>query len=248
MARQPSASAVPNQPMDLGLPVNHRQFDPVPTAVEGARQYTNGRHSIEGLENVTADRFKGYATAQAYRAAAVRPESPTIRRSYRAMANDTNKQYEHMTRPVEEGGMGLRHEVVNHDPYGGLGVTTDDSARQMAADVAGGTIKTMATAATGPHAFFSNEENDRFRAVHDVFGHAATGRGFDANGEEAAYLSHRQMFSSRARPAMTSETHGQNSYLNWRAGAGGLTGPEAEFPDQGNKLIQLPAAAARRRR
>jgi hypothetical protein len=236
------------QGLDLGLPVNHRQFDPVPQAVEGARQYTNGRHTIEGLENVTADRFRGYRTATQYRAAAARPESPTIRRSYRAMANDTDKQYDFMTKPKEAGGMGLHHEVLEHDPYGGIGVTDAESARQMAEDVRRGTIKTMATSATGPHAFFSNEQNDRFRAVHDVFGHAATGRGFDAHGEEAAYLSHRQMYSSRARPAMTSETHGQNSFLNWRAGAGGLTGPEAEFPNQDSKLIQLPASAARRRR
>ena len=91
------------------------------------------------------------------------------------------------------------------------------------------TLKVLGTRVTGGHPFFSDDENDMFRAVHDFFGHAATGRSFDRHGEQAAYLAHSQMFSPAARPALTTETKGQNSSLI-------LNG---HFPDQ--KLAVLPA-------
>jgi hypothetical protein len=72
-----------------------------------------------------------------------------------------------------------------------------------------------------------------FRAVHDVFGHAATGRAFDPHGEEAAFRSHYAMFSPQARPAMATETRGQNSVNNF----GGL--PKGEFAEQ--KVVTLPS-------
>jgi len=57
--------------------------------------------------------------------------------------------------------------------------------------------------------------NDIFRAVHDYFGHAKEGVGFRADGEENAWRSHAAMYSPLARMAMTSETRGQNSWLNF---------------------------------
>lgn len=57
--------------------------------------------------------------------------------------------------------------------------------------------------------------NDIFRAIHDYYGHAKEGVGFRADGEENAWRSHAAMFSPLARLAMTSETRGQNSWLNY---------------------------------
>jgi len=57
--------------------------------------------------------------------------------------------------------------------------------------------------------------NDMFRAVHDYFGHGKDGVGFRADGEENAWRSHAAMFSPLARLAMTTETRGQNSWLNY---------------------------------
>ena len=57
--------------------------------------------------------------------------------------------------------------------------------------------------------------NDIFRAVHDYFGHAKEGVGFRADGEENAWRAHSAMYSPLARLAMTSETRGQNSWLNY---------------------------------
>lgn len=57
--------------------------------------------------------------------------------------------------------------------------------------------------------------NDLFRAVHDVFGHGKEGVGFRAEGEDMAWHSHAAMYSPEARPAMTMETRGQNSWVNY---------------------------------
>jgi hypothetical protein len=143
------------------------------------------------------------------------------------------RQHAFMTTPREQGGMGLQHEVTEHEPY----PADVHGAAAMAADVGRGIIRTHSSAADDPHAFLTPEQNDKFRAVHDVFGHAAVGRGFSRNGEEAAFLSHRQMFSKRAIPALASETRGQNSYLNY--------GGNNEFPDQSKKLVALPSFAGR---
>jgi hypothetical protein len=57
--------------------------------------------------------------------------------------------------------------------------------------------------------------NDIFRAVHDFFGHAELGNGFGAIGEENAWRCHSTMFSPAALRALTTETKGQNSWVNF---------------------------------
>lgn len=226
----------------LELPLGHissRQFEPVAAATQGAARYTEqaglGTHNIAGLEHTQASPQRGFAVQRAYKEAQAAPtEAPGIRDSYGAMQQHVDQQYKFMSAPREQGGMGLQHEVTEHDPY----PTSED----MAKDVQQGKIKTMSTATTGGHEFFSNEDNDKFRAVHDVFGHAAIGRGFSRHGEEAAFLSHRQMFPKEAHPALASETRGQNSFLNYGATS---EHPEPSFPEQGpgSKLVGLPKVA-----
>ena len=57
--------------------------------------------------------------------------------------------------------------------------------------------------------------NDLFRAVHDAFGHGLEGAGFRAQGEENAWQAHVRLFTASAIGAITSETRGQNSWLNY---------------------------------
>jgi hypothetical protein len=57
--------------------------------------------------------------------------------------------------------------------------------------------------------------NDLFRAVHDAFGHGLEGAGFRAQGEENAWQAHARLFTGSALAAITSETRGQNSWLNY---------------------------------
>lgn len=212
-----------------------QEFTPVGQVQRAAVDYTKrlgaGRYlshqQYKRLSTMQVDPERGHATYLAYRDAEQGSEEPHIRTAYATMREEVNDQYEHMTRPAAQGGMGIRHVVTEHDPY--------PSSADMAADVGRGRIQTFSTATTGGHNYFTDEENDRFRAVHDVFGHAAIGRGFTRHGEEAAFRHHAQMFSDAALPAVASETRGQNSYLNF--------GPKAEFPDQTSKLIGLPGWA-----
>lgn len=57
--------------------------------------------------------------------------------------------------------------------------------------------------------------NDLFRAVHDTFGHGLEGASFRSRGEENAWQAHSRLFTGSARGAITSETRGQNSWLNF---------------------------------
>ena len=57
--------------------------------------------------------------------------------------------------------------------------------------------------------------NDIFRGVHDFFGHSERGNSFGAIGEENAWDIHARMYSDKARRAMTTETRGQNSWVNF---------------------------------
>ena len=57
----------------------------------------------------------------------------------------------------------------------------------------------------------------RFRAVHDLIGHAATGYGFDPDGEYSAWLVQRRLYSGLARWAAATELHGEISAL-WTTG------------------------------
>lgn len=57
--------------------------------------------------------------------------------------------------------------------------------------------------------------NDIFRGVHDAFGHGERGNSFGPKGEENAWDVHARMYSPLARRAMTTETRGQNSWVNF---------------------------------
>ena len=73
-----------------------------------------------------------------------------------------------------------------------------------------------------PHDFLGQTDpdtglsyNEMFRAVHDYFGHAVHRNQFGPAGEEVAWAAHSQMFTPLARIAMSSETRGQNSLVNY---------------------------------
>ena len=123
--------------------------------------------------------------------------------AYEALRSEVNEQFDYLVND-----MGIKVDVVEQDPY--------KNGSEMMADLEqNGHIAVLSTAVTGGHPFFTNEENDMFRAVHDVFGHAGAGTNFDRNGEEASFVSHFQMFSPLAARALATETRGQNSWLTY---------------------------------
>jgi hypothetical protein len=116
---------------------------------------------------------------------------------------------------------GFTFEVCADDPYAG--------PAELFADVARFRIRVLSTETTGGHPYWSNATNDVFRAVHDVMGHAATGRGFDRHGEARAFDHHARTFSPLARQALATELRAQAAYVAARG----------TFPAQ--KIALLPA-------
>lgn len=180
---------------------------------------------LEQIRNAVADPGVGRRIAGQYLAAPAFDEAAVPH--YQAFVRETGRQFDHMTRPRSRGGLGIDVNVTTDDPY--------KRARDMISDVRDNhRINVFDSASTGGHPFLTNDQNNMFRAVHDVFGHAAIGRGFDASGEEAAFQHHSSMYTPLAREAMTTETRGQNSTVNF--------GPEpGVFPQQ--KVAILPGAS-----
>lgn len=178
-------------------------FQPVRFAIEGARSYAHKLHLPDPHEH---DYDQIHTNADTVRTIGrlydkLPEHDPHAIPHFEAMRDEVGHQFHHLTHT-----MGVHVETTDHDPYANVHEMTKDVAENRR-------LKVLGTHATGAHPFFSNHENDQFRAVHDFFGHAATGRDFSRHGEEAAFRAHSRMFSEHARPAMTSETRGQNTSL-----------------------------------
>lgn len=164
---------------------------------------------------IVADEWTGTKIGVAYISA---PEKITqeARVAYTMFVQEVRAQFAELQRRV------IVH-FQDDDPY--------ENAEQMFEDVNDGVLRVFKTQPDQSHPLISPWDNNRFRAVHDYFGHYQSGRGFDRHGEEAAWVAHSQMFKGLARRALTTETRGQNSAFIW------VNGGE-EFPPQ--KGILLP--------
>lgn len=183
-------------------------------------------YGVKSWGDVRVNLDRHYEIADAYTAL---PEwDDDARPAYDALISELDDQYRLLTGPESEGGLGYTVEVVDDDPYPDVEALMDDMRRNKR-------IKVLSTKSTPPgHAYLTDDENDMFRAVHDAFGHAGTGRGFDRHGEEAAYQAHGNMFSPLARRALATETRGQNAVLIKTTDQTGV----GDFPPQ--KFALLP--------
>lgn len=181
------------------------------------------------------DPVVGAAIADAYVAAPVRDERAYS--AYAAFCRQTLRQYHLLVGRPEFGGLGVAVRIVDEDPYADVESMVHDVRRRR--------LKVWASAASGnPHPYLSDGENDMFRAVHDVFGHAASGRGFDRHGEEAAWLKHSAMYSPLAVRALTTETRGQNCAQIFRYGGDRFAEQKAALLPRRFSDPRLVAAAA----
>lgn len=154
------------------------------------------------------------------------PQDPKVKASYDAMIKETVAQYQAVKKT------GLKIEAIEPgmpDPYAKsprlaiLDVTENNHLWFYPTDVGFGGPNATLDVSDNPLLAPTGEKigdrellaNDVFRIVHDYFGHIKDGVGFRADGEENAWRSHATMYSPLARGAMTSETRGQNSWLNF---------------------------------
>ena len=129
-----------------------------------------------------------------------------LEKAYRQLAKETDDQFHRL--PVS-----MSYHRAGEGNYAG--------ANDMAKDVHGNRHLYVFQGGE-PHDFLKNvdpltglNENEKFRAVHDFFGHAIHRNQFGPKGEEYAWNAHRQMYSPLAQLAMTIETRGQNSLVNY---------------------------------
>jgi hypothetical protein len=162
------------------------------------------------LANVKTAKIAG-EIADEYDRMISNPNDPQVIAAYKKLSEEVEDQYRFLT---EE--KGIKIEFVDEDPYFKIidGRKVPDAQAMMRDVMENGTLKVYKTADDQAHPILTKDINDKFRAVHDFFGHAASGRSFQGDGEEAAWISHSMMFSPLARRAMTTETRGQNSWVN----------------------------------
>jgi hypothetical protein len=180
---------------------------------------------------VALDKERGKRIADAFEVMAHAPDDPEVRAAFEALAKETVAQWQ----AIKETGLVVEFNQ-DGDPYGnprnairdvrennhlfifpteeGYGTEGDESAN--------GEDNPMLRPVEGE--FFGGRPvlvNDIFRAVHDYFGHVKEGVGFRARGEENAWAQHMPMYSPLAQRALSTETRGQNSWVNF--------GPHGEF-------------------
>mgnify|MGYP003110706946 CR=1 FL=1 len=129
--------------------------------------------------------------------------------AWRQAEVEIHSQFHYLTE--DPNGPQLKVEFVDYDPYSTNG---QPDYKAMVKDVQeNNTLKIMDTKVTGSHPLWTNETNNKFRAVHDYFGHAGLGNDFGRHGEDYAFAKHFHMFSRKAQKAIFVETKGQNSSL-----------------------------------
>lgn len=177
-------------------------------------------------EYVKVDKVRAKKIADAYDEMKDDPNDPQVKAAYGALIKEVNAQYEALLKA------GLKVEFIDYakqgDPYAvSPRLAIEDikknnhfwvfpSSAGFGSDATFDASKNPLLAMTG-HKISGQEicANDQFRVVHDYFGHAKEGSGMRADGEENAWRCHSAMFSPLARRAMTSETRGQNSWVNF---------------------------------
>lgn len=162
--------------------------------------------------------------AEAYSTLQHSPDDPAVQKAYKSLIDETVQQYKDMQKE------GLKVSKIKEgmqNPYTTSKALIEDVAKnkhlwyyptEKGYGASGmGDLKHPMLQATD---ILDNEgkpmlANDVFRAVHDYQGHYKGNNKFGATGEERAYQQHKKMFSPEAVKALTTETRGQNSWVNY---------------------------------
>lgn len=211
-------------------------FDKAPEAGKGASnairdaadQYAASKGLpplVHGIAPAKVNEARAKQIAQAFDEMKHSPNDPQVKKAYDALVNETLDQYQvlknnglkvskitpDMKNPYESGSKAMLDDVHNNNHmwyypseqgFGSTpGASSDHPLMQMTSEL-------------DPHGQ-PMPANDVFRIVHDYFGHAKEGNGFGPVGEERAWRAHMQMFTPDAQKALTTETRGQNSWVNY---------------------------------
>ncbi len=200
--------------------------EPLPQVTVIANRYAKSIGiKLEDVNVVSSlDEYKSKAISNEFEKMKDDPTDPKVSAAYEKMAEETIAQYKEIIND------GYFVEINNQEPY--------SSSEDMISDLnKNKRFKVFSTESGFGDTPITEEQrkvnpllkdsgfkdingipllvNDVFRFVHDFFGHAKIGNSFGPIGEENAWKIHSVMYSPLARKAMTSETRGQNSFVNF---------------------------------
>ena len=223
-------TANPNQAqrsrLQIEAPAGSKLFNtPLEDATTLARQYmdSKGLEYKEGSSFNKVDEERAKRISDAYTAMKDEPTNPAVAAAYNAMAEETLEQYE----LISKAGYTVEMSDKEYDNSAQMIADLRDNKRMRIFSTEAGFGDDPITAKqrsenpllqTTKYKDVNGEPllvNDVFRFVHDFFGHAKRGNSFGPKGEENAWDVHSRMYTPLARRAMTSETRGQNSYVNF---------------------------------
>lgn len=200
------------------------QFGTDQRIVDTANQYMadKGLLYVPQTQYAAVDPVRAKKIAEAFDKMKDQPNNPKVKKAYDALIEETLGQYE----AARKAGAKFEFMPEGQDLYGNPrnainDIVTNQHMYVFPTESGFGSLTKSQQA--NPLLQKTGEKwngkdvtaNDIFRAVHDYFGHAKRGVGFRATGEENAWQSHAKMYSPEARPAATSETRGQNSWVNF---------------------------------
>ncbi len=216
-----------------GSPSVQGASGPDPGIVDAAEQYArdNGINLKRQAKYVRVDEERAKRIAQAFEEMQHSPNDPAVKEAYDDMIRQTKSQYDALVKA----GYTFTFYDGDTDPYDGNPSSAVRDLRQNKKMAVYGTYAGYGTEGITATELANNPmladtglrwkdqkgvshpvaANDLFRAVHDAFGHSMEGAGFRARGEENAWQAHVRLYYGPAIGAMTSETRGQNSWLNF---------------------------------
>ena len=220
--------------------------EPVEDVIKTAENYKKSKGiTVDAGERITdIDVENSKKIADAYDEMQSNPNDPEVKAAYNAMANETVDQFKYLidngyivelydgkTEPYKNSEEMLKdlrdnkHLYVfsTEEGFGDTPITEKDRQENPLLKDSGFTDK------NGKKLLI----NDAFRFVHDIFGHGERGNSFGAKGEENAWDVHSRMYSPEARRAMTTETRGQNSWVNFNKGMRNEDGSIKKKGDEG---------------
>jgi hypothetical protein len=230
-----------------GTPVIQGATGPDPRLVRVAEKYAkdnNIPYTRQG-EYVEIDPEFARSLAAAYEAMPHEPKNKKVKEAFADLAKQVRQQYDALT----DAGYRFTFFDSKSDPYGGNPWNAMRDLRANKRMAVYGTYDGYGTEGITGAAIENNPMlqdtglrwadqsgvrhpvtvNDLFRAVHDAFGHGLEGAGFRSRGEENAFQAHARLFTGPALGALTSETRGQNSWMNF--GPYGKTNKTAKLED-----------------
>lgn len=182
-----------------------------PSAIRSSHEYhrQNGLQPPKPHKYVNPDPAMLKNMANYFDKVPSQPEHPEVQQSYKAFVSEIEKQFNHLSKEIQV----EPWDDISTQPYKNSKEMMDDVMYNHHMYVYMGGME---------HDILTPEQNFKFRAVHDYYGHAQYGYEFGPKGEFNATIEHSKMFTPEAQQALVGETTMQNAWVNY--------GPHANLP------------------